>query len=203
MKFKKYLILILMLQLVFAFGQNPKSQDVINKALVTESLKNQFTILLEKSNDFQQYKNIKHFNLNKFKKNFFDSIKADELKFKNAYVKINEQKTEIKKLNSVINDSKNNITNLETEKNSIDLFGMKLSKIIYNTILWSIILGLLLSTLFLLYRFKNSNSSTKEAKSSLMELEGEFETHRKSSLEREQVLRRKLQDEINKRRNVK
>ncbi|WP_407267387.1 hypothetical protein R8G64_12630 [Tenacibaculum maritimum] len=43
---------------------------------------------------------------------------------------------------------------------------------------------------------------TKEAKNNLAEIEQEFEEHRKKSLEKEQKIRRQLQDEINKQRGV-
>ena len=41
----------------------------------------------------------------------------------------------------------------------------------------------------------------KQAQDSLLIVEEEFEIHRKNSIEREQKLRRQLQDEINKHRN--
>ena len=72
----------------------------------------------------------------------------------------------------------------------------------YNLLLWSIITVLAITTVFFILRFKNSNSLTKAAKTNLAEIEEEFELHRKKSLEKEQKLRRQLQDEINKQRGV-
>lgn len=183
-------------------SQNIKNQKLIDDALKTETLENQFKILVNKSNDFQQFKNIKHPNLNKFTKNFTDSIKANKEKFKSAFAKINEQKNEIAKLKTTIESSNANIDLLNSEKDNINLFGISMSKTAYNSLLWAIIIGLLSTTLFLLFKFKNSNAITKQARSNFKELEEEFETHRKKALEREQVIRRKLQDEINKQRNV-
>lgn len=67
--------------------------------------------------------------------------------------------------------------------------------------MWSIIGGLFVLLLFFIYKFKNSNAVTKQAKKSLEETEEEFEEHRKIALEREQKVRRQLQDEINKQKN--
>lgn len=205
MKFtiKSLLVIITLLIYAFSFGQGAKNQDLINKALATESIENQFTILVSKSPSFQNFKNIRQFNLNKFSKNFKDSLIATNKKFSDAQLKIQNQKTEIDKLNTTINTANADLTKVSEEKDSIGLFGMRMSKATYNSILWSIILGLLITSLFFLFRFKSSHSITKSAKSSLAEIEDEFETHKKSSLEREQVLRRKLQDEINRQRNVK
>ena len=60
---------------------------------------------------------------------------------------------------------------------------------------------MLLALTYFIFKFSKSNVLTKEAKSNLIEVEQEFEQHRKKTLEREQKLRRQLQDEINKQRN--
>ena len=78
------------------------------------------------------------------------------------------------------------------------LFGMQMSKANYNVLMWSIIGGLFALLLFFIFKFKNSNSITRNTKKSLSEIEEEFEQHRKIALEREQKVRRQLQDEINK-----
>jgi len=57
---------------------------------------------------------------------------------------------------------------------------------------------LLALLLFFIYKYKNSNSITRDVNMSLSEIEGEFEEHRKVALEREQKVRRQLQDELNK-----
>ena len=83
------------------------------------------------------------------------------------------------------------------------LFGLQMSKTNYNVLLWSIIGILLVLLVFFIYKFKNSNSVTREAKKSLVETEEEFEDHRRVALEREQKVRRQLQDEINKQKTIK
>ena len=52
--------------------------------------------------------------------------------------------------------------------------------------------------LFFIGKFKRSNSITIDAKKSKAEIEEEYEGHRQRSIEREQKLRRELQDELNK-----
>ena len=84
----------------------------------------------------------------------------------------------------------------------MSLFGIQMSKTSYNILMWSIIAGLLTFLLVFIYKFKNSNSITKSAKIALAEVETEFEEHRRVALEREQKVRRQLQDEINKQKGV-
>ena len=59
----------------------------------------------------------------------------------------------------------------------------------------------LILLLFFIYKFKNSNTVTLAAKSQLADVEKEYESHKKTALEREQKVMRKLQDELNKNRS--
>ena len=196
------LIVILTLNGISTYGQNVKNQALISDALSTATIKNQFEVLINKSPTFQNFKNIRFQNLNKFKANVLDTLSAFDKKYIIANTKINEQHKEIEKLNNSIEGINSNLSDVTEEKDTIEIFGSKTTKTAYNTILWSIILGLLTATLLFLFKYNSSNKQTKEAKLSFKEIEDEFEIHRKKSLEREQVLRRKLQDEINKQRNV-
>jgi len=195
-------IILFSLLSTFVYSQSKKNQETINEVLKTGTIEEQFNTLIDKSNDFQEYKNLRHYNLNRFRKNFKDSLKATKLKFEKAHSKIATQKETISSLQNQITDLNKKIDAISVDKDTIDFFGMRLTKASYNTILWSLILSFLATTLFFLFRFKSSNAITREAKKSLAEIEEEFETHRKKALEREQVLRRQLQDEINKQRNV-
>ncbi|MBD3661274.1 MAG: tRNA (guanine-N1)-methyltransferase, partial [Arenibacter algicola] len=62
---------------------------------------------------------------------------------------------------------------------------------------------LLMFLIFFIYKIRNSNNSTQEAKSTLAEEETEYEDHRRRALEREQKISRQLQDEINKHKKSK
>ncbi|MEZ7876491.1 MAG: hypothetical protein QMB86_05750, partial [Polaribacter sp.] len=87
------------------------------------------------------------------------------------------------------------------KENSISLFGIQLSKFIYNFILWTLISLLLVLVIYLSFKFQKNNFLTKRATQNLKNVEYEYEQYRKKALEREQKLRRTLQDEINKQRN--
>lgn len=187
---------------ILVFSQNKKNQATINQVLKSGTIEEQFNTLIDKSNDFQEYKNLKHYNLNRFRKNFKDSLKATKLKFDKANATIESQKKNMESLQNQISDLNKKINDISVDKDTIYFFGMRLTKASYNAILWLLILAFLATALFFLFQFKSSNAITKAAKKSLAEIEEEFETHRKKALEREQILRRQLQDEINKQRNV-
>ena len=111
------------------------------------------------------------------------------------------QAKEIEDLKSKLSNPQSTLDQTNTEKNNMALLGMQTSKTNYNIIMWSIIAALLVLLFLFIYKFKNSNSITKSAKHKLDELEYEFEEHRRNALEREQKVRRQLQDEINKQKS--
>ena len=122
------------------------------------------------------------------------SIKEKENLLKTERDNIKSTKDLLLKTQSELETSKKN-------ENSISLFGTELSKTTYNLTLWSIIIVSLLALAYFIFKFSQSNVLTKEAQNNLLDVEQEFEEHRKKSLEREQKLRRQLQDEVNKSRN--
>ncbi|HBK71770.1 MAG TPA: tRNA (guanine-N1)-methyltransferase, partial [Flavobacteriaceae bacterium] len=91
-----------------------------------------------------------------------------------------------------------NLSSVTEEKDNIKFLGIPLSKATYNTILWSIIAALTGLLLFFIGKFKRSNAITITANKDKSEIEEEYNDHRQRSIEREQKLRRELQDELNK-----
>lgn len=114
---------------------------------------------------------------------------------------IEDNQTKIQELETHIKTLQTDLTNTENKKDSIDFFGLLLSKGLYSSIVWGIIvaLGALLSVF--IFKFSQSNIITKNARKSLEEIQAEYEEYRAKSIEREQKVRRQLQDEINKNKN--
>ena len=179
---------------VFSFAQENNTQK--------NTLNGQFNEIYKTSNSYQTYKVISKNKFLELNQNVLDSLKE----LKNSIVEKNKQLSE---KGNTIKTTQENLTSIQIalhkakeKENSISLFGLQLNKLTYNLILWSIILGLLLTLLYYIFRFNRSNILTKKAQSSLLDVEYEFDKHRKKFLEREQKLRRQLQDEINKQRNI-
>lgn len=170
------------------------------KFIDTGSVKDQFDYLINKSNRYQDYKVVKSNWLFKLKSNVADSLSASKIEILNNYSLINSQKNTIDSLNTTLNNSESKITSLNVEIQNISLFGIQFKKPIFKTILFSIIIILTVLLIFFITKFKRGNSITIQTKLALKEVEEEFEEHRKISLEREQKVRRQLQDELNKKK---
>lgn len=166
------------------------------------TLRGQFEELERKSGNYRangiRYEVIKLSDLYETKENIFDSIDTANKNIKDLSSTITANDAEIEDLNSKLQETTNKLNTVTEEKDSISFFGALISKGTYNFILWSIIFGLLLLLLFFIYRFRNSNFLTQQAKSALADLEEEYQNHRRRALEREQKISRQLQDELNK-----
>lgn len=162
------------------------------------TLENQFTDVIDKSNRYEDYKVVKIYKLNNLRKNVQDSIALIEKNLETAQGTINQQAGEITTLTQNVASLQGELATSKSKEDGIELFGSLIKKSTYKTTMWSIIGILVLIGVFLFYKFKSSNTITKEANVKLSETESEFEAHRQRALEREQQLRRKLQDEINK-----
>ncbi len=185
-----------------AFGQaetQPEDQQLKRNE---GSIKDQFDYVISKSYTYKGngkvYKNVQRHWLTELQANTLDSLNVLEKSLADSNATIATQTTEIDNLKAELTQTKTTLSNSNAEKDMISLFGASMSKTSYNLILWSIIGGLTLLLLVFIVRFKGSNSATKEAKRKLEEVETEFEDHRRVALEREQKVRRQLQDEINK-----
>lgn len=170
---------------------------------VTEenTLENQFDKIYRISTSYQTYKVISKEGYQKLKNNVLDSLNQIENTLSEKVSLLKTKESDIQKLNEKINNTQINLDASIKKENSISLFGLALNKTTYNSILWFLIIALLMGMLFFMYKFSNSNLLTKEAKHNLAEVEQELSQFRKKTLEKEQKLRRQLQDEINKQRN--
>ncbi len=162
------------------------------------SIKSQFNGVIEKSNSYQEYKVIEKSKINKLRKNILDSIALLEQNIVDANSKIKEQQNTINEVSNELKSTQENLTVSKEKEDGMNFFGIATKKATYNLVLWSIIGTLLFFLILLFYKFKNSHSITKQINLKLSEIEEEFDVHRKKSLEQQQQLSRKLQDELNK-----
>ena len=183
------------------FSLNSFSQSTTEEtkpSLNSGTINSQFDYLIRKSGKYQEYKVVKQTWLYILKAHVLDSLKAVHKDLKETQSVVANQDKEIASLKENLSNTQTNLDQTNTEKDSISLFGMQMSKTNYKVLMWVIIAALLALLIFFIYKFKNSNDITREAKKNLSEIEDEFEEHRRTALEREQKVRRQLQDEINK-----
>ncbi len=200
----KVLKLIFSLSLILIISMPSFAQDEQTEtpkpSLNNGTIESQFDYLYRKSSSYQEYKVVKKTFYYKIKANVMDSLGELKKDLNDTKRLVETQNVEINKLKSDLKITNDNLTGVTKEKDSIKFLGIPMTKIAYNSLLWTIILGLVILLVFFIFRFKTSNSITKLAKSQLVDTENEFDSYKVTALEREQKVRRELQDELNKKK---
>lgn len=200
---KKKIFFLLSLTFFVILSANSQNDPENELSLDRGSLENQFEYVITKSGRYQEYKVVKRVWLDKLKKNVSDSVAKSRTMVAQLQNEITSQQGEISNLKTEVGSLNSTLAEITKEKDSISFFGSATQKATYKTIMWVIVTLLSLLLLFFIYKFKNSNSVTREARLSLKDIEEEFEQHRRRALEKEQKLSRQLHDALNKQKLMK
>lgn len=195
---------IYFLALFLSFSMFSQTPDTLNKnVLKTGSLDQQFEYVIQKSNNFQEYKVVKKDYLTQLKKGVIDSIS----KYKKSILELQslqqDNDTKISSLEQEIEQLETAIQEVTQEKDQMVFLGVPLHKTTYSVIVYAIIGFLLVLLVLFFIRMRSALSNSKESLSTLAKIEDEFEEYKKRAMEKEQILGRKLQDEINKQNKTK
>ena len=188
-----YPLLFVLFVSISAFSQEAKD---------TLTVQEQFDKIYRTSSSYQEYKVIRKTRFQNLKQQVTDSLNLLESQIESKDKLILSQKDSIKDIKKIADIFSADLNLTITQKNSIQIFGIQLQKSTYNITVWSLIIILVILLVYFMFKFKNSHVITTKAKSDLYDLEEEFTIHKKKSLDKEQKLRRELQDEINKQRGV-
>ena len=164
------------------------------------TLEGVFQQLIDRSGAWQNFKMLDRGKLAAFQRSMTDSINGVRSQLVAEKQKVKENEATIKELNDKITDIQAALDQTKDQKDSVNFFGLLISKSLYNTIMWGIVLALASLLMLYIYKFSNGNVVTKKSINDLNELQEEYENYRKAAIEREQKVRRQLQDEINKHR---
>lgn len=175
----------------FTFAQEDASQE-------PETIIEDYSSMVNKSNSYEDYKVIKKESLENFKKRLTNEIKDFQDEIVSLKESIATQKEKIDALTASLETTQAKLDQVNQEKDSMFLFGAPMSKAVYQTTLFSVIGVLLLILVLILVKYKANNMATKEANNNLKDIELSFEDYKKRALETQQKLGRELQDYKNK-----
>ncbi|WP_209399935.1 tRNA (guanine-N1)-methyltransferase [Pseudozobellia sp. WGM2] len=193
--------LLLLLTALFTFNLQFAQEEEEELSLDEGPITSQFDFIYKKSGNYRadgkRYEVVRTISLDKLRQNVLDTLSGYNIRASELKATISGHESTISSLNKKLEETTNNLVSVTEEKDSMSFLGIMVSKSTYNGILWTVIGCLLAFLLFFIYKFRNSNILTQEAKTNLSELETEYEDHRRRALEREQKISRQLQDEIN------
>tara|TARA_B100000780_G_scaffold160120_1_gene111899 strand:- start:472 stop:1053 length:582 start_codon:yes stop_codon:yes gene_type:complete len=188
-----------LLVIFFLITINTYSQKTKKETL---TISEQFDEVFRISTNYKENKVIRKTIFQNLRNNALDSIERihKELQLKNQ--RNNFLKDSLHTIKKELGNLNSDLKLIINEKDTIYLFGIKLSKVIYKIIIWITVLLLIFMLSYSLYEYKNSFLVTSQAKKNLIDAENELSDLRKNSLKKEQKLRRLLQDEINKQKRI-
>lgn len=188
-----------LLVIFFLITINTYSQKTKKETL---TISEQFDEVFRISTNYKENKVIGKTIFQNLRNNALDSIERihKELQLKNQ--RNNFLKDSLHTIKKELGNLNSDLKLIINEKDTIYLFGIKLSKVIYKIIIWITVLLLIFMLSYSLYEYKNSFLVTSRAKKNLIDAENELSDLRKNSLKKEQKLRRLLQDEINKQKGI-
>mgnify|MGYP000170745244 CR=1 FL=1 len=176
-----------------AIGQRKKLENPFEKEGTLDS---RFDYLYKTSTNYKEYKVISKRGFTTLQKNVADSMSL----FKASLVEKNNlialQNTKIDAFKTEAELQNEELKLAEKNKNSIQAFGKKVQKTTYHILVMTILLILLASTAYFFFQYNNSLTQTKASKKALNDVQFELDVFQKKALNQQQVLNRKLQDEI-------
>lgn len=189
---KKYIALLILSFTTLAFSQENEQGNR------NGTLNEQFEYVIQKSNNFQEYKVVKKDYLLQLKKSSNDSVQKNKKELIDLKKQATSYQADLAKLNDTLKTTQANLKELQIAQNNVDFFGTAMSKTNYNYLMWGIVSTLFLILILLFFQLKSAKSSASESKENLEKTEADFEDYKHKALEKEQKLGRQLQDEINK-----
>lgn len=177
-----------------SIAQVKQDSTAAQNSLRSGTITSQFDYIYRVSNNFQEYEVVKKSNLEQLKANVLDSIRT-----------INAQLAQIKasqaghsdtlaaitaKMNQAIADKEAAIEAQE----SFSFFGVNIQKTVYSLMMWALVAVLGSALGFFAVQYFRGFGRIRKAEKDLLEVQEEFEQHRKNTLERERKLKRELID---------
>ena len=196
---KKYKIIVAFYIVFFSLLSYSQQQDTLRvKSALYGNLNEQFDFVFKKSVTYETNKIVSNTLFEHLKKSSLDSLRLykNELdRIQNIYESILVENDSLKEKSQAIEQE---LAAVNTNKKVVSVVGLSVNKSIFN--IFFIVFGTLLILLLVVFvlKFKNAKSQADVAVENLSKTEEEFADYKRKSMEKEQILGRKLQDEINK-----
>jgi len=192
-------LLVALISLGNVFGQTTSRREPPNGSLTSGTIDSQFIYLYAISRTQDGIEHVRQANLEQIRKNIADTIRVLTKEISDLKSKDGSQQAAVEAMTDSLAQARNELQIAQREKDSFSFIGVSLEKSTYSLIMWGIVLLLAAALIFYIYRYNQGHVVTNDTKKAIEELQEEFDQHRKKAMEKEQKLKRQLQDELNKR----
>lgn len=192
-------LLVALISLGNVFGQTTSRREPPKGSLTSGTIDSQFIYLYAISRTQDGIEHVRQANLEQIRKNIADTIRVLTKEISDLKSKDGSQQAAVEAMTDSLAQARNELQIAQREKDSFSFIGVSLEKSTYSLIMWGIVLLLAAALIFYIYRYNQGHMVTNDTKKAIEELQEEFDQHRKKAMEKEQKLKRQLQDELNKR----
>jgi len=182
---------------------NLQAQAIADSTLTDPSLKGQYQLMLAKSKTINGYKLVNPSRIAAFWKNLQDTLYTERKQFLTAKLKINEQEKSITELKAQISGKESSLASSNARLNEISFLGMSFAKTSYNSIVWTLIVGLAAALTLSILRSAKHIHEARYRSTLYEEISQEFQSYKTKANDKEKKLARELQDERNKLEDMK
>lgn len=180
--------LLLLAGLFISLVQPAVAQSGALAVLDSATLDAQLDYIHENTRVYNDYRAIRDDIFLKLRRNVKDTLNGTKLNIEELNSRLTDRDFQIETLNTDLARTKNEKDEAVRNRDSLSFFGIQMSKGLYNTILWFIILGLAALTVIMVILFRRSHLVTKEVQGELKSTLEEFEQYRKGSREKYEKL---------------
>jgi hypothetical protein len=167
---------IMLIPVIYVNGQT-----VIPDELNKNTIKNQFNYIEEHTKIYEDYRAIREDMFQKIKVNTLDTLNVSILRIIDLKTNSGILTRSIDSLRTTLASAKTNLEEMTKTKDSIKVFGHEFEKSAYNSVVWTILAGLLVVLVIGFIVFKRNISVAINTRKELTELKSEFEAYRNTT----------------------
>ncbi len=162
------------------------------------SLQGQYQDMLMRSRTQEGYKLVNPARLSNLWKNTQDTLRAERRLRIEAQRKLSGSAQSVEAMRDSLEQNQADLDKSQNEINSISFLGIQVSKGLYNTIMWGLVIALAAALAIILMLTGKYKKEASYRIKLFEELTEEFQNYKSKANEREKKLARELQDERNK-----
>lgn len=177
---KRPALMIALLMSVISMGY---SQNLIPEMNSQSSLEDQLDYVEEHTRIYENFRAIREDMFQKLKSNITDSVSASKKRIQNLNSLNSSIKNSYDSLQATLETTKTRLDEMTVTKDSVPFLGMEVNKTSYNSIMWTLIFGLIILFAIGYFLFNRNRILTVSTKKDLEDLKIEFEKYRKTTRE--------------------
>ena len=172
--------------------------DTTAAATEVHTIQSTFDNIIKESNKYQDYKVVQRRKLDAFIKEVNDSLNLAKVHLAQEAKVKGEAQDQVLKLRKDLEKAQAQVTQAENARDRITSAGMQMEKESFSALMWGIVIALGLALALVLFKSQSASSGQKDLRHRLTNIEEQLSQTKKKALEREQELKREVQDYVNK-----